>query len=368
MGQIDQKALEEKISAGKELTKEEQTAILEDQGPVEGYEKAADMSPEDFDKEDETGKKLADEKAKELEKKEPEKPAAEAEDPFVKLEKELAKPEGQEDLKSFTDREKAYFHQMRRDRKSKQKTEAERDAALFREVKTKKELEDLKKPKVEEVDPIAELKKKDQTDYMTVADVLKIVESVKTKPAVKEEPAKEPTGPDPRTLRILKMEEQEARNAHPEDFEAVMELTEEIINTSQAHLIEVAKALHAGENPVLKAYDLIKADPEFAKLFPVAQTRVLARKTAKEPEKKKEPEKPIEKTAEEKAKEEKALAAQKALEENKGKKLTTGNIETSSSGADDDAGLAEYAKLSDVEFAKLPKATRNKVLRWMEGV
>ena len=51
-------------------------------------------------------------------------------DTLEKLERELQKPEGKADLSKFSPREKAYFHQMQRDRRAKQKAEAERDVAF----------------------------------------------------------------------------------------------------------------------------------------------------------------------------------------------------------------------------------------------
>ena len=381
MSPVDQKVIDEKVQTGKALDKDEQKAFLSQQGPVDGYTKVdvEDMSPEAFDDTNETKvgegekKPVVDEaKAKEAEAKQKEEVKAKAEekapenkvDFFVRLERELAKPDDQEDLNDFSTREKAYYRQMRLDRKNRQKAESERDASKLNELRMKRELDEAKKSKVEEVDPIEELKKKDPTDYMTVAEVTALVDKVAAKKEAKEEAAaEEKPAVDPRQLRYLKMCEKEARDTHPEDFDTVMAMVDDIISNNQNHLTELAKTMVAGENPALKAYELIKADPEFAKLLPVAQTKIEARKTAaKKPE-----EKAPQKSAEESAKEKRAKEAEEALEKNKTKTKTTGHVEAAGD-TGDEPSWDEISKMSDREFAKLPRKTRQKYLAQMEEV
>lgn len=368
---IDETKLNEKLNNNEPLSKEEETFVLQqDDKPVEGYGKQ--MDPADFDNEPETtaeDKEKVEDKAAEKPKekaaegKVEDKPGEDVNDPFVKIERELAKPDGQEDLKGFSDREKAYFHQMRRDRKSRQKAEADLDVERRNRLQLEKQIKEKKEPEAAPVDPLEELKKKDPTDYLTVAEVVNLVQNLKAEPK-KEDKQKEDFAPDPRSIKYLKLCEKEARETHTDDFDAVMELTEDIINNNPAHLMEVAKALHAGENPALKAYELIKADPEFAKLFPVAKTKIEARKQAKAPEKKEEP-KPA-KTAEEIQKEKKASEAQAALEKNKSKPKTTGNVDTSSDTGDDGPSFEEIANMSDREYARLPKKVRARHLKQLQ--
>lgn len=373
---VDQKVIEEKVSGkNKEpLTAEEQTTILQEEGAVEGYQKGPEaMDPAEFDQTPET--KEGDEPAKKEEPaaKEEKKDDApdEAEDVFVRLERELAKPEGQEDLKNFNDREKAYFHQMKRDRKKRQDAEALADAARKNELLAKKQLEESKKPKEEAPDPLADLKKKDATDYMTVADVIKLVEGMQTKPKEeKKEDIEVPSAPDPKTVHYLKLCEKEGREAH-EDFDAVLELTEDVILSNPKHLMEVAKATQAGVNPAIKAYELIKADPEFAKLYPVATARIAARKSQNktpEPAKKEEPKKEAPaKTQAELDAATRAKKAEEALETNAKKPKTTGNASASSE-SNDEINFEEMAKMPDAEFKKLPKKKRDRFLKWLEEV
>ena len=388
---VDPQVIEKKISGeNKEpLTAEEQKHVLEAEEPVEGYDKSiVDIDPNEMDQKPEStaDDKDADGKGKEgdegkpvvskIEKQE-EQPAAEAGDFFVELERELDKPEGQEnfkheDGKSWSDREKAYYHQMRRDRKKRQEAESKADVEARKAIVAEKALEDVKKAKEAPVaDPLEDLKKRDKTDYMTVGEVVGLIETItKQKPAA--DPEKKPTEQvqtqlDPRTLRFMTMCEKESRAEHPDDFDAVMELTNEIVINNPQHLTEIAKAMQAGENPAEKAYKIIKADPEFAKLYPVATAKIAARKSkTKEPEKKETV--PQAKSAADAEKERKAEANQKALEKNAQHKKTTGNIDSASDQAGDEPSLEEYMTMPDAEFKKLPKKKRDAILKQLKDI
>lgn len=385
----------EKANKNESLTAEEEQFLLESEGAPAEYEvqhqlaeekeeekeetaeeKAAREKKEKEEKEESPEEKAAREKKEKEEKESKESPEEKAarekkekeeqkpEDALVKIERELQKPEGQADLTDFTEREKAYFHQMKRDRAAKQKAESDLDAAKFRDIKAKKDKEAKEKKEAEEKkeDPLAELKKRDQGDFMTVEDVVKILEKVQTKPAAKE---KEEAAPkqDPMKVRFYVMCDAEARKEHSDDYDAVMELTDEIITPSEKYGAQVAQAMLDGKNPALVMYELIKADPEFAKLFPAAKTRVEARARlkAEKPEKKKEEKK--EKTPEEIEKEKKAKEAQDLLEKNKDKTKTTGHAAGSEEAAAGNLTLEQITNMSDAEFAALPKKTRDHYLK-----
>lgn len=347
------------------LTEDEQKLVKE-QGPVEGY---ANIAVEVVESKDEPGEEenvdkgvaepgKKEEPAKE-EKKAEEKPAEEKKDFFDKLETELVKPEGQEDLTNFTPREKAYFFQMRRDRKSRQKAEEDRDAALFREIQSKKKSEEAK-PKDED-NPLADLEKRDPTDFMTVEDVKKLVKSLKQEPAKEEAP--EAPKPDKARFKMLQLFDNEARSAHPDDYDYVMELVPEIINTNKDYLAKVAQGMRDGENPAEVMYSLIKGDAEAAKLYEAAKTKVDARKT-KPSDKKTAEEKPKEeKTPEQIKKEEEAKRAQEAIDKNKSKPKTTGHAETADDHTVEGYSLQQIASMSDREFRQLPKKVRDAYLR-----
>lgn len=296
------------------------------------------------------------------------------EDPSIntdKIERELAKPEGQENLEGLTKREKGYFWQMRRDRKARQQAEAERDAALFNLAKAKKD-----KPKEEdeekEEDPLADLKKKNPEDYLTTAEVIALLEKTNKQQKKKKEkedaaaPAAKPEQ-DKLTQKFLKLCDDEARRTHPQDYDAVVELTDEIITSNPNHLVKIQQAIVRGDNPALVAYDIIKSDPEFSKLITVAQARVKARQPNPAEKPAANADKETAKTAEQLQKEKEAEKAQDALERNGQKTKTTAHAGGDGSGADESGLIDGYAvndiiKMSALKFSKLPKETRKKFL------
>lgn len=331
-------------------------ATIEEEGIVWPEKAEGEETPEEAKAREEA--KVAEEKKKAEEKAEADK--KKAEDPKLdieRLETELAKADGQENLEGLTKREVAYFWSMRRDRRARQKAEEERDAARFREIQHKNQEEAKAKEAVEE-DPLKELKEKDQEDFMTVADAVKILEKA-LKPAPRKE---EPKGKtiDPVQLKYLQFCDNEGRTNHPEDYDAVMELAPEIVNSNDAYVKEIGQSIAKGENPAEKTYQLIKQDPEFPKLFPAAETKVKARKAAEK--------KPETKTPEELEKEKKAKEAEDALEKNKDKTKTTGHAGGEGGAAEETGKIDGYSiedihKMSDLTFAKLSKKTREKFLQ-----
>lgn len=394
---VDIKVLEQKIDKGETLTKEEEQFLLQEQPAPEGYNKG--QGPQDAPqegqeaagaqekaKEGETAQEAAGaaEKAQEelksraktaglpetATKEEVEaaeakaKQEADDKDPFVRLERALEenkdKPDHQVKIsEDWTAREKAYFWQMRRDRKRAQDAEAERDAARFKLTKLEKKPDE--KPAemvVEEEDPF---KGRDDTDFLTVKEARALQASLKKQ---KEQPVN--TGifvQHPVVQNFLKGCDAYMEKEKP-DYAEVMELTPDIINNNPAYQKEVAETLLSGGNPALKMYELIKGDPEFPKLFPAAQTRVQARKS-KTPEKpaetpKKEDPKPA-KTAEDLRKEKEAKEAEEAMIKNNGKPKTSGHASTEKLEGTDYT-MEQIASMSDREFSKLPKKTREKYL------
>lgn len=289
-------------------------------------------------------------------------------DPFYRVEQLLQKEEKdvtEQDLEKYTKREKAYYYQMRRDRKARQDAEAARDAALFNLAKLKKDgklpeegkPEDGKdgKPPVEEEDP---LKDREPTDFITIADLRALREkAIKNRRSGGGSILQAPV-----VQSFLKICDEKAAAEHA-DYEEVLELTEEIIKTNPDYQKQVVDALIKGENPALKTYELIKADPEFAKLYPAAQVRVKARK-AKNPDKKNE-EAPAAKTKtpEELKKEKEAQAAEDKLKENENKPKTSGHAEGKDKIEGTDLTIEQIAAMSDREFSKLPKKVRERYLQ-----
>lgn len=285
-----------------------------------------------------------------------------AEDSFAKLERELAKPEGKEDLSQFSPREKAYFHQMRRDRRARQKAEEERDQALFREGKLKKDLET--RPPAPEADPFEGMADDEVISAKDARERLKKM----PKPTAAEPPAAAPAAQNARAIRYLQLCEKEARDKNT-DFDVVMELSDDLISNNPEALREISEATANGENPAQVMYDVIKRQKDFATLLPVAETRHAAKKA---PEKKDSPASPPSATAApptpaDKAKEDKAKQTEKALEDNANRTKTTAHVSAREGKPAEELTMEEIASMSDLEFAKLPRNVRNRYLKQYGG-
>lgn len=374
----EKKVEKEEPQSIRDMSKEEQRQMMEDMPPPEGYIKGPEEEPGGAEEQPEKTDKPEVKEAKKEEKKPEEKPAEKApekpeeRDFFTRLETEMAKPEGKEDLKDFTQREKAYFYQMRRDRKSRQKAESDRDLALRALNKEKSKAPEKTVQEEAAEDSLKVLEGKDPQDFLTVEEVRSILKAQgKTKPEAKEEPARGGKAPSAAEVQYLKMCEKEAREKLKDDthdFDAVMDLTGELLEGDAEALTEISERVQSGENPAVVVHDIIKRHKDFETLYPVAETRVKARLAAKaKPEQKKveEPAKPAapEKTPEEKAKEEEAARAQEKLEKNSERPKTTAHASSREGRPVGELTLEQYENMSDLEFAKLPKATREKALR-----
>lgn len=360
---VEEKPKKQEPTTIKDMTKEERHEAMKSMPPPEGYVKGPvdikEPEPEKAEPKKEEAKSA--EAKKPEEKKQEEKP--EERDVFLRLETELNKPEGKEDLSDFSPREKAYFYQMRRDRKNRQKAERDRDQALFNLSKTQKEASQKKEDPVEE-DPF---KDRDPNDFLTVEEARKLLTK---KPEKKQEEKKE----EPETrgndlqLRYLKMCEKEAKEQH-EDFEAVVELTGELLDGNSEGLAELKDRVEAGENPALVMYEIIKNHRDFETLYPAAETRVKARIAAKaKPQEKAKEEKPPvsepkQPDPDQVRKEQEASRAQEKLEKNSERPKTTAHAPSREGKPTGEMTIEEYTSMSDLEFAKLPKAVREKALK-----
>jgi hypothetical protein len=298
-----------------ELTPEEEKAIMSE--PIEGYDKKAQDNPDFFAEEiteevkEETTEEKTEEKTevppeeekaeeKTEEKEEtvtPAEPEPKKEDFFDKMEKELAKPEGKEDIKEFSEREKAYFWQMRRDRRARQKAEEERDVLRFEQLKAKQA---PKKEQVEEEPDV--LKGREDEDFITVKDLKTITEKINKKqpPQIGEQPIP----PDPIRMAYLKQCEELAKKEYS-DYKDVELCADEIVANSTPYQMKIIDALVKGENPAVVMYNIIKGDPDFES--------VLEKKLGKKKEPLKEEEKTDEPDPEQVKKVEVAKKAQEKM-------------------------------------------------------
>jgi len=196
------------------------------------------------------------------------------EDAYKRIDIELSKPEGQVNLSDFSDREKAFYFRMRREQRRAQKAEEERDTLRFEKAKEKA----TEQTKEEPEDP---LKDRDAEDFLTVGDIKKLMQA---------SAKKVPQGPNPeiehyRSLYLKKCEER-AKEKH-EDYDAVLVLADELISGSDANMRKLQDAAMRGDDPAETAYQIIKGDPQFDNLLPIAQAKLAA--LGKAPVKKEEP-------------------------------------------------------------------------------
>lgn len=359
------KAKKEKIM--QPLTKDEQKMLIEDPGmPPEGYTKVdpaiAVDEPAEEPKKDEKIQEEPKEEPKD-DKKETLLKADEKEDFFFKLEREMQKPEGKENLTDFTPREKAYFYQMKRDRKLRQQAEEDRDKVLFRETKLK--MEEKKPEPKEEEDPLKILEGKDPDDLLTVDEARKLFEK-KVKTEAAKDPAKQDDdGLKSMQIRYLQMCEKESSSKH-EDFYPVMELADDLISRSPEALAEISEKVKAGGQPAEVMYETIRNHKDFETLYPAAELRWKAKQAGKENSG--TPSSVPAQTPEEKAKIEQAKQAEQTLEDNLNRPKTTAHVSSRETKPTDEMTFEEIARMSDIEFAKLPRPVRQRYLRKFEGV
>ena len=222
---LDLEAIGEKIDKGETLTPEEEKVVMEEGGQVPtGFAKPALTQPaQEKEEKPEAEKKEGEDDEKPKKKKDDEEKKDEEKDEKadpLKIETELAKPEGQANLKEFNKTEKAYYHNMRRDRKKRQQAESELDTEKFKNKKLQKQIDDVAAP-ADDFDLDKALEGRDATDFLTVAEVREIFKKTpqkSTKPEEqKEEKPAEAKGFEPTLLQrnYLKVVDEAARKELP---------------------------------------------------------------------------------------------------------------------------------------------------------
>lgn len=368
--------IEAKLQRGEDLSADELKEVMsapnnditnsmlapEDDIPEDAF--ADDSDPAPKEEKVAPAKKEAPVPAAKEAKKEEKKEESTLDDSLNKLEAELSKPEGQENLEDFNAREKAYFWQMRRDRRAKQKAEADLDAFRLKEVQRRATEDAALKaaPAKEEKTTKDPFEGRAADDMVTVQDLKNLVGALKTESPQKpkEEPAKgQMDVENPFFQAGLKSMDREARTELGDQYDEVMECSAEIIQSSPLYQRQIADALVKGENIAKVIFHIIKGDPEFTKVLPVAQARLKAAGKLKPSEGKEDP---APKADDTKTKE--ALKAQAKLEEKKPK--TSVNSSGSEAGAEnkiDGYDINDMIKMSSREFSKIPKKTRDEFLR-----
>jgi len=369
--------IQAKIDKGEELTPEEEKALLSSgeletnigsnvEEDEEEKEKAFEKEEDIEDIDEESGDKDEDDEETPAAEKEPqEKPGTETgeqdsddadskkepekEDDadISKINQELDKPDGQEDLEGLTKREKALYWEMKRDRRKRQQAEEERDTLKFKELKRKAQEEAEAGKKEEEEDPF---EGKEDDDFLSVADAKKILAGkAKDKGADKNEQVNAAL-----MHPFLRMADKEARERYSEDYDDVIECAPEIVDVNPSYLKEIADAVAKGENPAIKMYHLIKADPQFEKTLPVAQARLKAAGRGPKKEEKKQEKKEVSSKTKE---------AQEKFKKNQQKPKTSAHYSNGSEVNIDNMSIEDYAKMPDSEFAALPRHKRDAILK-----
>jgi hypothetical protein len=381
----DEAAILEKHKRGEELTPEEQEVIAgnpsverspepapaDEGGEEEGDESTEEESPEGDEKpdeeeagEEEPGAGSTSKPTDKVDEEAPaskEKPAAPAKPTAEETAKrralidaELEKSEDQADLSQFTEVELGLYFDLRRQRRRNQRIEQENRNLRLGRIKDR-----MKKPaeKPADEEPAAEedpLKDRPEDDLVTVGEMRRLL-AKKPKGAEKSDEGTE-TAPEilmtSEDVRIDRVEaENELLKKGIDDFSDVIEFAEAALKDDPNARNELVETCRSGGNVAKKTYYLIKASkhwPGIKKQLEAEKARV----SGKAPEKK-----PAEKTtAEDNA------ARAKRIEKNAGKTKTTGPGGAGSPGTDEYT-VEEIRRMSDREFARLPKKTQDAILR-----
>jgi hypothetical protein len=357
--------IEKKVAAGEELSKPEvelvkslpntdeplAAAPAEDPEPEEnktpsgikkpGRKKSEQREPEPpEDKGDDTETEVPSDKKEdkpaETAEGAPAKPAEKPADLSTKIEEELAKPEGAEDLKGFSERERGIFWELRKERLKRQILEKDNDELRFERMKREKAAEPPAPPAHEPVkvtDPLAD---REDDDLLTVADAKKLLTSIPKEPA----PAYKPLM-TPEEVRTQKVEaELILTKQGVSDFLEVLDYADIAIGTDPGAAAYLRKVKENGRNVALAAYNLIKSSPRWS----VIEKDIAERKGKQAPQK---------------PSDENRKRAEK-IEENEGKVRTTGG--GGNPPVSDEFTLEEIRSMSPKEFGQLPAKTRKAIL------
>jgi len=377
MAEITEAGVQEKLNKGEALSKDETAFVMS--GPPEGTAAPVDTDPgkpeadepddviiddekpssgkkdEDAekpgeDKGDETAEaeKKADDgkKAEASEKPEPEAPKKTDEGTLHgKIEKELDKADGSEDLEGFSEREKGLFYEMKKSRKRAQKAEEDRDALMFERIKEAKLKQEGKpeKPAEEEEEPLFG-KDADPEDFPTVGKLREI-----TKTMNEREAAARRARDRQMTVRVSEMNarnivdfRKEAGKDAP-DYDEVMELASVIVEGNPEYEKKIWDAFVKGKNAAMLTYDLIRSDPKFTSLFKPSQGEV--KKDAPKTDTAEEGKKTLEK-----------------INANNSKPKTSGSGGAGGGASGEEYTIEQLLRMTPGQFRKVPKTVRDKFL------
>jgi len=381
MEQVTEQGIQEQLNTGAELTKEETAFVMST--PPDGPIPAADDSDEevDFSEAEDVGEKPSEkkqasgtkdedaekpgekkgdepaeaEKKADTEGKEKttEEPAPEKKDEKTveegtlhgKIERELDKPDGQEDLGDFSSREKGLFYEMKKARQRAQKAEEDRDALMFEKVREAKMKQEKPKEeaKPEEDDEDLFGKDADPEDFPTIGKLREI-----SKKANEKQTEANKARARAITLRLSEIGARDIVEARREmgkdapDYDEVMGLAPVIIEGNEEYKQKIAEAYHKGKNSALVMYDLIRRDQKFNALFKPT-------KEAPKPPEKKEASEEGKKTLEK-------------INANEKKPRTSGTSGAGGGPGDTEYTVEQLLNMTPEQFRKVPRDVRQKFL------
>lgn len=372
---VDWDAIEQKIQNNETLTAEEEKAVLgsppdkdeTDDDPMDDSEyddldgdspkkkkETADGDPTGSgkDKDAEAGEE---EKGKKDETVSPEEMSEE--ELREEMNNELSKPPS-ERRKDYSKRERAYFHEVKTERKKRQRIEKENETLKF------KLMQRDAKAQIKDTEPDED--KKEDTDvdpdgFITQKEAKELIEKTAGKV---NQPDQTKTAYNRNFNAYLNICKREGLREY-EDFEEVMECYDKIVANDPVYLDRLGRIIEDGENCLVEAYKIIKADPEFGEVIVEAREKLRKRTptSAKKPEPKPSKEQK-EKEEDADPKKNAAEKKEKKIEENLSKIKTSSSFPGGAGGADGaEITLADISRMTQEDFDALPKATRDKLVR-----
>lgn len=270
---------------------------------------------------------------------------------------ELEKPESEADPEKLSPKKKGIYWEMRRERKRRQDLETENAQLQHKLIQGAKKEEELPEEGI--------VLEGEDGDIPTKGELRKVFASLKKATTKASESLTTEADAEKNLLkdRYLAMCDAVARDKYT-DYDEVLECTPEIAANNPAYAREVAKAIINGDNPAIKAYNLIKGDPKFLEVAALGKARVAAKASKKTPAQApaETPAATPAPAAPAKEAPETVKAAEAQIEKNTQKTKTSGSFP---GGGDAPGGQADkytfqqIASMSPVQFARLPKKERD---------
>lgn len=345
-GSFTQEALSAKVAGGEQLTNEEREFLKgnpdseeetpappaeEETPPVEEAPPAAAPKPGDKPKE----------------------PSAQTPEERRKIiDAELEKPVSKQNLSQFSEAEVGLFIDLRKQRAKNQRLESENELLRLQNKLAPGEAPKAAAPPAqEEEDPLAG---REDGDIVTVAEMKKILKGSKPK-ETQRIPAPLITPEETRIQEIAA--DANLKTQGLEDFKEVTEFTAMALYDDLEAQQILRETAQKKENVAEQVYWLIKG----SKRWPIVKAAIEAQKAKVTPPAKPGTEKPAKPAAATRELPPENVARAERLKQNDGKVTTTGP----GGGADESVGeytAEDVRKMSTVDWAALPKPTREKLL------